>query len=240
MRQPLSRVVALVAFFCLPASLPARADIPADPVGIERRATAVTRHTFDPKNHPANMPPLKPGEAAVCQNNFRVASSFGYQLRELPDAGQNGRVVASANLENVTITLDLIIAIWNPTNATAKIKAHEEGHREISQRVYDTRATDVARTLARQYVGRELRVEGATFDACAAEAQKRVEQFANELGARYMGAVAEVAGRVNDTYDDITDHGKDLKLSEADAIERSFKIEAERAQVVESKKGETP
>ena len=184
---------------------------------IDRVPTEVVHKTFDPLHPPASMPPLKENEAAITHSDFTCAVSMEYQV--LNHRKHEGQVKADLQVQSVHATLRLRITIWLPKGASAKLSAHEEGHRQIDQRAYED-AEKIARTLAEKIDGREL--EGEGDDLQAAE-QAAVQPLEDGYCRDYLDQTGKLASKINDIYDDLTAHGTKLDPAEDEAIRQAFK-----------------
>src|SRR5688572_22368574 len=125
-----------------------------DAVTVEKGEVKVEYKTFDPKNLPNPPPPLKGEEAAVCVYQFGVETNVKYGYRAPANRGA-GAVATNVELAGVTVRLSLSVTIWLPNNATAQLKAHEEGHRTIAEHYYKG-ADAIAREQAKKVVGRKI------------------------------------------------------------------------------------
>ena len=192
-------------------------------VKITREPAAVEHKTFDPAHRPADMPPLKGNEAAVTQSTFECQVGVNYEVVSRKPEG--GRCATSIRLEGVRMTIHLKIVIWLPQGSPAKLKAHEEGHRQIDQRVYDG-AESIARQIARAIDGQTVTGEADTCDTAEKEATKVA---AGKLCRLYIEKVAKPASRISDTYDQITAHGTRAEPAEEEAIRQSFAAEQEES-----------
>jgi hypothetical protein len=210
----------LIAVFVLGATLvpsPARADVTVD-----RQPTVVERRRFDPAHRPPDMPPLRGNEAAVTESNFDCKVGMDYRVLEhkrRPDG-----CTATLQVRGIHIELQLKVIIWLPEHAPAKLVAHEEGHRQIAERVYAA-AEQTARAIATPIDGQQVKGDGA--DCTAAEKQatgSTAEAFCKE----YLRQTATTAGQVGDVYDDLTAHGTRAEPAEDEAIRQAFrKVEGE-------------
>ena len=209
---------AVLLFACAVAR--AQAEAPADVV-VNHEPPVVNSRTFDPKNPPPEMPPLKPGEAAVTESSFSCET-----LVEVLVASQQptaaGTCRAAVRVSSVTATLRLAITIWVPHRDAHKLTAHEQGHREIEERYY-AGAKDVAERLGHEMIGREFSADAGDCDAAVQAASRNA---ANELNGQYMAAVQYPAARAQVLYDELTDHGRNT-LGEAKAIELAKKKQRE-------------
>lgn len=198
------------------ASLAAAA--PPSKIQIDRKEAIVQRREFDPAKPPAEMPPLKGNEAAQCSSNFtcQVKSNLSITVKE-----EHGRVAAEALIKDVQLTAGLEITIWLPFHPARKLVDHEEGHRQIIEKVYAT-----ADAVAREEAGRALDQRPSASAATDAEArelvQKKVDEVLQAVSDRYMKRVAAHASTLGDAYDQFTAHGTKMRPDEKQAIEQAF------------------
>ena len=190
-------------------------------VTIQHEPPDVQTKTFDPKNPPPEMPPLKPGEAAVTESSFSCQTMIGVLITSQAQTGA-GTCRATVKVTSVTTTLRLGIIIWLPERGARKLTAHEEGHRIIDERYY-AGAKDVAEQLSRDMIGKLFTAEGSDCDAAA---QAAIKNAGNQLCGEYMAAVQYPAARAQVLYDQFTDHGRN-KLGEKQAIELAMKKQRE-------------
>ena len=104
--------------------------------------------TFDPASPPPEMPPMTPGEAAVCDSNF-VASANVSGNTHPTDATHAG-----VSVTQVKVTLQLNVTIWTPADASPRVMEHENGHRQISEHYYET-ADKVVERIAATYLSKQ-------------------------------------------------------------------------------------
>ena len=196
----------------------------AQRVTVEKADVVVERRTFDRRRPPADMPPLG-GADAITQSRFGCAASvqYGVVSRRREGRGAAGGCTATARIESMQVKLDLKVVIWVPTRARAKLVAHEDGHREISERVYDEVAAAVARAEARKLVGRSFTARG---DDCQAAADAAIKEANEQFCKAYLDATSGWSTRVGNRYDEITDHGKRNRPDEVEAIRLAFEREA--------------
>jgi hypothetical protein len=163
---------------------------------IIKQPVAFSNRTFDPAAPPADMPPLAPGETAVCDSSFLSNASVSGESR------QTDATHATVTITQVKVTLQLNINIWVPTGATQHLIEHEEGHRQISEHYYQT-ADKLAERIAGAYMGRQLDITGADLGA---ESSKMLQQMAADVTAEYNKELDP--GPTQLLYDTITDHGR--------------------------------
>ena len=181
-----------------------------DSTQITKLPPAYAAHQFDPAAPPANMPPLHPGEAAVCDANFIARSSVRGQPRRT-DATH-----ATLTVTQVLMTLQLQTNVWVPIDAPQTITDHEEGHREIAEYYYQT-ADKVAERIAATYVGKRVEVTGDDLDAATNQA---LFQIANEITDEYTKEINNSSTQL--LYDNITDHSRNGVVAK-DAVEHAIK-----------------
>jgi hypothetical protein len=212
-----SDVPPIVLILPLIVLLQGRTTAPDDSeVVIVRREPTADRITFDLHKPPADMPKLHPGEAALCQFNFNCEVKLRYEVMD--QGTSRGRSSVTAHIRQVRVTLTLHNRIYLPRGANAKIRAHEEGHRIINERVYED-AEKVARAAGIDALTQSWRGSGDTPEAAAKNATDRAVQF---LCDTYLAGTANKAARVGEIYDELTSHGRNTRLSEADAITQAF------------------
>ena len=204
-----SAVLLLCACHSLPDS-PSPAAPQKDSVQVTKLPAEYATHKFDPAAPPANMPPLHPGEAAVCDADFIARSAVRGQPRRT-DATH-----ATLTITNVMMTLQLQTAVWVPIDAPQTIVDHEEGHHEIAEYYYRT-ADKVAERIAAGYIGKRVDVSGDDLDA--ASSQKLLE-IATEITNEYTKEINSNSTQL--LYDDITDHSRNGVVAK-DAVEHAIK-----------------
>jgi hypothetical protein len=162
---------------------------------IEKQPVVFTQRTFDPQNPPQDMPPMSPGELAVCDSNFlSVANVTG-------NSRQNDATDALVTVSQVKVTLKLNITIWVPNDATQHILEHEQGHREISEFFYQT-ADKIAEQIAAKYLGRQVQVSGADLNSAI---DKALQQMGAEITQEYDKELNPEPAQ--ERYESITNHG---------------------------------
>jgi hypothetical protein len=177
---------------------------------IIKQPVAFSNRTFDPAAPPADMPPLAPGETAVCDSSFLSNASVSGESR------QTDATHATVTITQVKVTLQLNINIWVPAGATQHLIEHEEGHRQISEHYYQT-ADKLAERIAGTYMGRQLDITGADLGA---ESSKMLQQMAADVTAEYNKELDP--GPTQLLYDTITDHGRNDTVVK-DAVAHAIK-----------------
>src|SRR4051794_35341019 len=195
-------------------------------VKVERKPPGVERKTFDRANPPKEMPELHGGELAqtVSQYDCVMGVSTEMTQRMLP----KNHALVTYSVRRVTASLSLKITIWLPEGATEKIKAHEEGHREIAERAYQNGEAP-ARKAAAKIDGRRVVADADSLDKAEQMANAKVKGLSDEFTKAYREALVIPANRVQDIYDELTGHGTKKDPDEKRAIELAFQKEAEEA-----------
>lgn len=214
----IKRRVTLAAVVLLLSALPAAAQS----VTVDRTDAAVERRRFDPGRPPPDMPPLA-GADAVTQSRFGCSAVVQYTVLSRRRNRRGGGCTATARIESVEVKLDLGVTIWLPTTARRKLIEHEEGHRVISERVYNDHAAAAAQAEARKLVGRTVT---ATGNDCQSAVDAAVRAANEQFCKAYLDATSGWSTRVGNRYDELTDHGKRNRPGVDEAIRLSFEQEA--------------
>ncbi len=202
-----------------PYGTPAATPIEADKLKIFVTPPTVTTRLFDPKNLPSDMPAMGPNEVAVTKSGFSARARISYIIEQT--RARSARWTAW--LDEVEVTTRLEIVIWLPTNYTPKEKDHEEGHRRISERVYGELADKTARQVAAKYVRMKLR-EFTFYDDSRKTAEEAVNRALQDVSSNWVKIVLGRADRLNDRFDELTDHGRNNRPVD-DAINEIFNSE---------------
>jgi hypothetical protein len=197
---------------------PAGERVAEQEVKVDVAPPEVRTRTFDPKNPPSDMPPLKPGEAAVTQSNFSAQALIGALVVDQTPGDK--QCAATVRVNSVSLTARLEITIWLPQGGATKLTAHEDGHRRIDEQFY-AGAEKVARELSERMLTREFK---GTAGVCDEAVQAAIQKAGNELCGQYMDAVQRPAARAQEIYDELTDHGRN-KLGEDAAIRQAVEQE---------------
>lgn len=194
----------------------------SDAVQTTRKPVVVVRKTFDPAHMPNPRPPVDTNESGVCVSDSVWDMTYESRTRgrRKTDTGYE----ATVEILSGHLTVSLNITIWLPNNAAPWLKEHEEGHRQISEKVYASaeKAADSALQLC---VGHTFTGTGPS----PAEAEKDAKTQATRAAMDdYNAHVCAVWQRVNDIYDDLTNHGGNSmpgvarRVEVADAIRDAF------------------
>lgn len=203
---------ALVLFPALRAATVGQTEVETKPVHLEHR-------TFNRAHPPRDMPLILDNEEALC------FYQFGCQVECQMESARNFLKLKPARITKVKLTLSLDVTVWLPEKDTEKIRAHEEGHREICEAFYRD-APALARKWGDKAIG--LTLQHSLKDEAAAQAElKKLQQ---DLMSAYMEETAKSCDRAQTYFDSITAHGTN-NLSEKTAIERALAQEKSGIQV---------
>jgi hypothetical protein len=179
-------------------------------VSVEKQPIAFASHTFDPANPPAEMPPMAPGEEAVCDSNFISNATVGGQGVET-DATHE-----MVTITKVSVRLRLDVNIWVPPDANQHVIEHEDGHRQISEYYYEN-ADKLAQRIAATYIGKKELISGTDLNA---EFKKLLEQMGADITEEYDRELNPEPAQLR--YDAMTDHGRN-EVAAKDAVGQILK-----------------
>jgi hypothetical protein len=179
-------------------------------VTIIKQPVNFARRTFDPANPPVEMPPMTPGEEAVCDSNF--LSNVSVAGRSLQTDGARELVT----ITQVTVTLRLNITIWVPSDASQHVIEHEDGHRAISEYYYQG-ADKIAERIAASYIGKKELISGADLQD---ESNKWLAQTGSEITDEYNRELNPAPAQQR--YDLITDYSRNEVVAK-DAVAQVLK-----------------
>jgi hypothetical protein len=183
---------------------------------VEKKPPTVEHKTFDPAHPPKDLPELNPGESAVTTMDYGCASNISYRVTSKKKV--DDKVHVEVKVYGVEVSTQLKIVVWVPTGATTKLKAHEEGHRQIAETVY--KSADVAAKAAADKVqDRRLSGDGDTEKDAV---QAALTAASKQLGDEYLRATSGQAERLNQIYDELTAHGTKKEPAEPEAIRLAF------------------
>jgi hypothetical protein len=177
---------------------------------VDKQTVVFASHEFDPSAPPANMPPLSPGETAVCDSDFLSSANVRGEPR------QTDATHATLTITGVKITLQLKINIWLPAGANQHLIEHEDGHRQISEYYYQT-ADKLAERIASSYIGKQVEITGTDLNA---ESSKMLHQMAAEITKEYNQELNPNPTQL--LYDSITDHSRN-DVAAKDAVAHAIK-----------------
>jgi hypothetical protein len=156
------------------------------------------------------MPPMTPGEEAVCDSNF--LSNVSVAGRSLQTDGARELVT----ITQVTVTLQLNITIWVPSDASPHVIEHEDGHRQISEYYYQG-ADKIAERIAASYIGKKELISGADLQD---ESNKWLAQTGTEITDEYNRELNPAPAQQR--YDLITDYSRNEVVAK-DAVAQALK-----------------
>jgi len=181
-----------------------------EPVTVVKQPVNFATRTFDPAAPPPDMPPLGPGEAALCDSGFTSSANI------TGESHRSDATHAVVTITHVNVTLQLNVTIWVPNNATEKVIEHEQGHRQISEYYYKS-ADKLAERIAETYLGRRVEVSGSDLGG---EANRLLEQMAQGFTNEYNKELDPDPAQ--QLYDTITDHSRN-DMAAKDAVEVALK-----------------
>ncbi|MBZ5660180.1 MAG: hypothetical protein LAO08_07200 [Acidobacteriia bacterium] len=186
-----------------------QAEETAKPIIVKQPVNFSTR-TFDPASPPADMPPLPSGETAECDTDFQSNASVSGQ------SVQTDATHATLTITQVKVTLDLIVTVWVPMDASQHVIEHEDGHRQISEYYYQT-AGKTAERIAASYIGKQVIISGADLHA---ESSKALQQMGAEITDEYIKELNPEPAQL--LYDSITDHSRNEVVAK-EAVDHAIK-----------------
>jgi hypothetical protein len=190
-----------------------RADAAAHVAVVKEPVSVVTR-TFDPANPPSEMPPLSPGEIAVCDANYVSNVSVGGEGR------QTDATHEIVSVTQVKANLRLVVTIWLPEGASQHVAEHEDGHRQIAEALY-ANADKLVTQIAAAYIGKKDLISGGDLNG----------QFTQLLQQEGAAITDEFNKQLNPepvqlSYDAITDHSRN-DVAASDAVAQVLKDAAQ-------------
>jgi hypothetical protein len=200
----------IILISCL--STPSQAE-----VLVRKSAPTVNYRTFDPDKPPAEMPKLNPAEIAVTVCGFGFTADPHYEIVGR-QRGADGTWTAEIVGTGVIVYVRLSVVIWTPKGVTAKLKAHEEGHRKLDEMMYKKLAEPAAKAAGAEMDGHRFTGQGATANKAVTNA---VQNMFQQAGQGYMKHTSAVNEEINLTYDAITRHGTN-DIPEAEAMKQAL------------------
>ncbi len=163
-------------------------------VKVTHKPVEVEHKSFDPGNPPKELGLER--EGAVTASEFDLQIGLDISPGEKRPQ-RNGKCQQSMVIQNVKLTLGLKITVWLPDTANDKLKAHEEGHVQMTERVYADRADKAAKAAGALIDGLRMTAEADNCD----DVDKALEQTIGEANKKvyhaYLARTADVsAGRV--------------------------------------------
>ncbi|MGA2497016.1 MAG: hypothetical protein ABSH20_04710 [Tepidisphaeraceae bacterium] len=188
----------------------------AEKLDFKREQPTVETKVFDPARLPNPRPPLTPPEAACCVSDYQCDVEMEYSVAQEGPIAIAGK--AQARITAVHAKVTAAIVIWLPRGANAELKAHEEGHRVIVERVYG-KSDEPIRKVLNGFIGRTYDLRGGDADAAAEKAVREADAEASKACIKVIG---DEAGRVSSIYDEITNHSMKKDPPAAKAVEQAF------------------
>ena len=173
----------------------------ASGVTVDKQPVNFVKRSFEPDAPPADMPPMSPGEQAVCDSNFISNVSVGGQTEAMDGTH------AIVTITRVAMKLDLNITIWLPDGASQHVMDHEAGHRQISEYYYQS-ADKLANRIAATYIGKKEVVSGSDLDAAS---NAWLQQMGNEITDEYGRELNPAPTQLR--YDLLTDYSRNGEVA---------------------------
>jgi hypothetical protein len=191
------------------ASAARQREAPAG-VTIDKQPVNFAERSFAPNAPPADLPPMSPGEQAVCDSNFISNVSVGGQPEPLDSTHE------IVTITRVAVTLQLNVTIWLPDGATQHVIDHEEGHRQISEFYYAS-ADKLAAQIAATYIGKKEVLSGADLEAAS---NIWLQQMGSEITDEYGRELNPAPTQLR--YDLLTDYSRNGEVA-PDAVTQVLK-----------------
>lgn len=189
---------------------------------VTRKPPVIVRKSFDPDNLPTPRPPVAAGESAVCISDSIWDLTF--ESRTTSRLKTPTGCQASIEILSGHLTVALNITIWLPNNAPPWLKDHEDGHRQISEKVYAS-ADQAAKNALQLCLNHTFVGTGSTPALAEQDAKSQATRAASD---DYNAHIPAVWQRVNDIYDNLTNHGANSipdrpnPITVPDAIRQAF------------------
>ncbi|HEY8666357.1 MAG TPA: hypothetical protein VIL86_06815 [Tepidisphaeraceae bacterium] len=208
MQRPTARVIFLLPILLAAAAL-------AEPaVKIDKKPVHAEVAYFEPGERPAGMPELKGDEAAITSDNFSCGVQLGVTVVSQRRRGDEWE--AELKVDSISVTLGLDIVEWLPKGVSKKLRAHEDGHKTISEEDYKP-ADKIVHQIAAPLIGKTLKSTGPDAKAAINQGMQDAMKQVNE---KYMDLVPRASARVQAAYDALTKHGTN-NLDETEAIKQA-------------------
>jgi hypothetical protein len=205
-------------FFCLDsAAARGQMVVAAQPLQIDSTPLTRSVHLYDPSAPPQQMPPPEPDEAGVTVSEFSCTAVVDGRVISQNPSRDGSAMEAAVRIDSIHITIGLKITEWVSSRSGLKILAHEDGHAMISEHFY-AGADEIAESIGHEFVGREFAGSGADGASAASDA---LNVAARQIAQQYMQQVRDPSQRVQEAYDQITQHGTN-SVEELDAIEQAM------------------
>ncbi len=174
-------------------------------------------HVFEPGGpYPRGMPDLGENERAACQSSF--SANAGVRCRFQKSGFEPAKL--AAQFSAIEVETGLSNDLWLPRGYSRAEMDHEEAHARISERVYRELAERAAREVGARFLGRRTRafLMYEDYEKLAGDATR---EAAAAISTEWAEVLTAEAGRVNDAFDALTDHGRnDVPVGQA--VEQAF------------------
>lgn len=179
-------------------------------VKIIKQPAQISIRYFDPKHPPSDRPSLMGSEEAVSVGDFLSDASVGGQVIQIDV------MHTKAQINRITVTLQLNITTWLPNNPEQWIVEHEEGHRQILEYYYRN-AEVIARGITEPYFGKTIELSGADLRKPLSAA---IDKIAEDIASEYKRQM--LVKTTQDRYDTITKQNR-KEISVPDAVVQALK-----------------
>jgi len=122
---------------------------------------------------------------------FRVLGRSALRRGE-PAARADGNWTVEIAANGISISVRQSIVIWTPKGVSAKLKAHEEGHRKLDEMLYKKLAESAARAAGAEMEGHRFTGEGSTAARATTSA---VQNMFQQAGRVYLAQTEALSPR---------------------------------------------
>jgi len=129
----------------------------------------------------------------ICKSDFDLQES----------AAKSKEGVYYFVIRGVTVNLELPVTIWLPFGIAARLREHEDGHRQICAKIY-ANADKIAAECATSLIGQEILARGPSPSEAREAA---VREARSRLSRAYAKQTEDLSVELSDFYDKITNHG---------------------------------
>ena len=237
-RRPRPRTfLAAVLLVPVPPLPPAQASTKA--VRIEKQSPTSEVMVYDPEApDQQRLPPRDLDQDAITICDYWCKPVLAH--RTLATSLEPGGCVATIEVLESRIILELSMITWLPEEASKTLRRHEAAHRDICERVYH-RGEHATRETATRLIGRPVRGEGSDCKRAVNDAVSHTAS--NEICGLYSYSRGEAAQRIVAIYDSLVRSGQAEKMSVRTAIRAAFEHyhrDLERGRAAETSAGVAP
>lgn len=186
-----------------------------------------TYHTFPPHRPPPHLGREPLAELGFCETQYGCRPRVKYRYPRW------GRGPFKATLVAVDLETTLTIDIWTMEGAGAKVLAHENTHRAISEHYYRD-AGEIAERFAARLIGQQV----ALIDRSEREVDAELQAMLAEPLAGFMRETHDRCRMAQQRFDDITDHGR-APIANAVAMRQALADEADHWKLVQQARSAT-